>query len=225
MTHFLGSTFELLSEPLWGRPPKVTVESHFCCDLIVWGGEGQQGHKLAHNTELGSCKLRRGIGGSLVGVWNGWGYYGIAIFRALNFHSSKPKLGDTHSFCGITEISSRFRLLSNIFWTLESSFRSRHLPEIPAIPQKERPSPSLRFRARKIAMPYPHPNPKDPSVLKIVRRVNFGTGIKFGTDVAKRYGEGSEVLVFLGKRGRKMVRILKNYGGGKIVRIRAPYYF
>ena len=67
--------------------------------------------------------------------------------------------------------------------------------------------------------------PKDPSVLKIVRRVNFGTGSKFGTDVAKRYGEGSEVLVFLGKRGRKTVRVLKHYGGGKIVRIRAPYYF
>ena len=50
-------------------------------------------------------------------------------------------------------------------------------------------------------------------------------GSKFGTDVAKRYGEGSEVLVFLGKRGRKTVRILKNYGGGKLVRIRAPYFF
>ena len=67
--------------------------------------------------------------------------------------------------------------------------------------------------------------PKDPSVLKIVRRVIFGMGSKFGTDVGKRYGEGSEVLVFLGKRGRKTVRVLKNYGGGKIARIRAPYYF
>ena len=37
---------------------------------------------------------------------------------------------------------------------------------------------------------------QDPSVLKMVRRVNFGTGSKFGTDVAKRYGEGSEVLLF-----------------------------
>ena len=52
---------------------------------------------------------------------------------------------------------------------------------------------------------------KNPSVLKIVWRVNFGTGIKFGTDVAKRYGEGSEVLVFLRKkRGRKTVRILNS---------------
>ena len=42
-------------------------------------------------------------------------------------------------------------------------------------------------------------------------------------DVAKGYGEGSEVLVFLGKRGRKTVWILKNYGGDKIARIRAPY--
>ena len=56
--------------------------------------------------------------------------------------------------------------------------------------------------------------------------MNFGTGSKFGTDVAKRYAEGSEVLVFfLGKRGRKTVRILKNYSGGKIVRIQEPYYF
>ena len=59
----------------------------------------------------------------------------------------------------------------------------------------------------------------------MLRRVNFGTGNKFGTDVAKRYGEGSEVLVFLGRRGRETVQILKNYGGGKIVWIRAPYYF
>ena len=53
------------------------------------------------------------------------------------------------------------------------------------------------------------PYPRDPPVLNIVRRVNFGTGRKFGTDVAKRYGEGSEMLVFLGKRGRKTVEILK----------------
>ena len=46
-------------------------------------------------------------------------------------------------------------------------------------------------------------NPREPPVLKILRRVNFGTGSKFGTDVAKRYGEGSEVHVFLGKRDRK----------------------
>ena len=43
-------------------------------------------------------------------------------------------------------------------------------------------------------------SPKDPSVVKIVRRGNFGTGSKFGTDVAKRYGEGSEVLVFSRKK-------------------------
>ena len=36
----------------------------------------------------------------------------------------------------------------------------------------------------------------DPAVLKIRWRVNFGAGSKFSTDVAKRYGEGSEVLVF-----------------------------
>ena len=67
-------------------------------------------------------------------------------------------------------------------------------------------------------------NPRDPPVLKIPRRVNFGMGRKFGRDVAKRYGEGSEMLVFLGKRGRKTVQKVKNYGGSKILRIRAPYY-
>ena len=39
-------------------------------------------------------------------------------------------------------------------------------------------------------------NPKDPSVLKTVRRVNFGTGTKFGTDVAKRYGNSSQKCLF-----------------------------
>ena len=31
------------------------------------------------------------IGGSLVGVWNGWGY-GLAFFRALNFQISAPEI-------------------------------------------------------------------------------------------------------------------------------------
>ena len=30
-------------------------------------------------------------GGSLVGVWNGWGY-GIAFFRALKFKISEPEI-------------------------------------------------------------------------------------------------------------------------------------
>ena len=38
--------------------------------------------------------------------------------------------------------------------------------------------------------------PRDPPVLNILLGVNFGAGRKFGTDVAKRYGEGSEMLVF-----------------------------
>ena len=40
--------------------------------------------------------------------------------------------------------------------------------------------------------------------------------------ILKRHGEGSEMLVF---RGRKTVQKVKNYGGGQILRIRAPYYF
>ena len=39
--------------------------------------------------------------------------------------------------------------------------------------------------------------------------MNFGTARKFGTDVAKRYGEGSEMLVVLGKRGKKTVQKAK----------------
>ena len=67
---------------------------------------------------------------------------------------------------------------------------------------------------------------KDPSALKIVRRANSLRREKNATATAKRYGECSEVLVFLGKRGRKTVRVVKNYGGSKIIlRIRVPYYF
>ena len=43
------------------------------------------------------------IGGSLVGVWNGWGY-GIAFFRALNFQISEPEILQNSSFCGISGI-------------------------------------------------------------------------------------------------------------------------
>ena len=66
---------------------------------------------------------------------------------------------------------------------------------------------------------------KDPPVLKIVRRANSLRRDKNATAIAKRYGECSEVLVFLGKRGRKTVQIAKNYGSSKILRNRAPYYF
>ena len=37
------------------------------------------------------------VGGSLVGVWNGWGY-GIAFFRALNFEISEPEIWQTSLF-------------------------------------------------------------------------------------------------------------------------------
>ena len=47
---------------------------------------------------------------------------------------------------------------------------------------------------------------------------------KFGTEVAKRYGEGSGMLVNLGKKGRKTMKrdSEKYYGGTKILRIQAP---
>ena len=66
--------------------------------------------------------------------------------------------------------------------------------------------------------------PRDPAVLKILQGggVNLGLGTKVGTDVAKRYGEGSEIVVFKDKRGRKTVQTVKNYGGSKILRVRVP---
>ena len=53
--------------------------------------------------------------------------------------------------------------------------------------------------------------PKDPPVLKILRRVNFGTGSQVGTELAKRYGEGSEMLPFSRqeKNAEKQVQTVK----------------
>ena len=67
--------------------------------------------------------------------------------------------------------------------------------------------------------------PRGPFRTKNSTESTFSTGSKFATVEAKRYGECSEVLVFLGKRGRKTVQRGKKYGGSKILRILAPYYF
>ena len=69
-----------------------------------------------------------------------------------------------------------------------------------SIPEGPRETQDQKFRCS-----FPPPYPRDPPVLKIVRRVNFGTGRKFGTDVAKCYGKGSQMPVFVGRRGRKTV--------------------
>ena len=61
--------------------------------------ERKEKKDLLRTTPFASKKVLRGIfrglppfvGGSLVGVWNGWGY-GIAIFRALNFETSEPEI-------------------------------------------------------------------------------------------------------------------------------------
>ena len=51
--------------------------------------------------------------------------------------------------------------------------------------------------------------PKRPSLAKNTTESEFRYGErKFGTDVANCYGEGSEMLVFLGKRGSKTVQNL-----------------
>ena len=51
--------------------------------------------------------------------------------------------------------------------------------------------------------------PKDPPVLKLVRRVNLLQGQEFAEAIAKRYREVWEVLVFLKKKGKKTVQIVK----------------
>ena len=67
--------------------------------------------------------------------------------------------------------------------------------------------------------------PKGPCRTKNTTESEFRYGeyIRYGRSKTLRRGLRS--ACFLGKRGRKTVRILKNYGGGKTVRIRAPYYF
>ena len=55
-------------------------------------------------------------------------------------------------------------------------------------------------------------NPKDPSVLKIVRKANSLRRDKNATAITKRYGWFSEVLLFLGKKRQE------NGTGTKILR-------
>ena len=76
--------------------------------------------------------------------------------------------------------------------------------------------------ARILLVDWAAASPKDPPVLKRLWRVNSARGPKFTTTIANWYGECSEMLVFLGKRGRETVEIMKNYGGSKTLRIRAP---
>ena len=56
--------------------------------LVLIYGQGDLSEWKSQPTQLFT---RFKIGGSLVGVWNGWGY-GIAIFRALNFQISEPEI-------------------------------------------------------------------------------------------------------------------------------------
>ena len=71
------------------------------------------------------------------------------------------------------------------------------------------------------------PCPKDPLVPKSVERVNslHRTGSNIAMAIVKHYRERLEMLVFLGKGGGKAVQIVKNCGGGTMVRSRAPCFF
>ena len=55
--------------------------------------------------------------------------------------------------------------------------------------------------------------PKGPCRTKNSTESNFATVRQIAMAISKRYGVCSEVLVFLGERGRKTVRIVKNNGG------------
>ena len=55
--------------------------------------------------------------------------------------------------------------------------------------------------------------------------MNLCTGRKFGTDVAKRYGEGSEIAWFPGKRGRKQYRKWKTTAVAKCYRFKRCMLF
>ena len=58
---------------------------------------------------------------------------------------------------------------------------------------------------------------------KVLRR--FGTRRRFSTDLGKRYGEGSEMLVFVGeKRQGKRYRKWKNYGRSTTCRERRTIF-
>ena len=67
--------------------------------------------------------------------------------------------------------------------------------------------------------------PKGPSHTKNSTESKFTMERKIATAIAKWYGECSEMLVSLRKRGMKMVQKVTNYGGSKILRIRVPQHF
>ena len=55
------------------------------------------------------------VGGSLVGVWNGW-EYGIVILRALKFNFRSPKFGKDRSLSAEFQgFSRKFRPPKNVF--------------------------------------------------------------------------------------------------------------
>ena len=63
----------------------------------------------------------------------------------------------------------------------------------------------------------------DPTVLKTLRRVNFGTVSEFRYGHSKTLRRGlRHACSSIGKRGRKTVQRVKNYGGSKILRIQLP---
>ena len=79
----------------------------------VKGTEGVSGEPMAHKGNRAPRSKNHApllLGGSLVGVWNGWGY-GIAVFRALNFQISEPEIWQKSLFLqGFRDFPANFSL-------------------------------------------------------------------------------------------------------------------
>ena len=69
--------------------------------------------------------MKKRLGGSLLGVWNGWGY-GIAFFGLWNFKVRSLKFGQNRSFWGIAGIFLPISALKNNFRTQENGHPIRH---------------------------------------------------------------------------------------------------
>ena len=70
------------------------------------------------------------LGGSSVGVWNGWGY-GFAFFRALNFFKFRSlTFGENRSFCGISGIFLEILASENFFglWKMAVPYATNPYP-------------------------------------------------------------------------------------------------
>ena len=112
---------ELIRASRFARIAPIHVANHRAIR-----GLSKKAHWGVYDSERRPRKQEICLGGSLVGVWNGWGY-GIAIFRALNFQISEPEISQKSLFLrNFHGFSWKIRPLKNIFWTLANGHSMRH---------------------------------------------------------------------------------------------------